>query len=241
MLPQRVAYLDLDSNRVDIEDIPEDITRKFLGGRGINMYLLYRYASPQTVPLSPQNPLIIGPGMLTGLKGISASRSNISGKSPETGLLGDANMGGYFGAFMKRTGIDFLVVTGAAEAPAYIYMDKIGISIKDAADLWGKSTIETNEILQERHSSSSQAMSIGVVGENLVRFAGIINRRKNAAAGLHRLFVPEAGTEGLRQGDLLGGVGLRHQGDQHHARRHRYRPHRRAPGDIGGEVAPHED
>jgi len=182
MLPQRVAYLDLDSNRVDIKDIPEEITRKFLGGRGINMHLLYRHAGPETVPLSPQNPLIIGPGMLTGLKGISASRCNVSGKSPETGLLGDANIGGYFGAFMKRTGIDFLVVTGAAKDPAYIYMDESGISIKDAADLWGKDAIESNEILQERHGDSSQAMSIGTAGENLVRFACIINRRKNAAA-----------------------------------------------------------
>lgn len=182
MLPQRVAYLDLDTKKVDIEDIPEEITRKFLGGRGINMYLLYQHVGPEIAPFSPQNPLIIGPGMLTGLKGISASRSNISGKSPETGLLGDSNIGGYFGAFMKRTGIDFLFITGASEKPVYIHLDGDSISIEDARDLWGKSTIETNTLLQKRHSSSSQSISIGVAGENLVRFACIINRRKNAAA-----------------------------------------------------------
>jgi len=182
MLPQRVAYLDLDTGKVNIENIPEEITRKFLGGRGINMYLLYRHVEPETASFSPQNPLIIGPGMLTGLKGISASRASVSGKSPETGLLGDANIGGYFGAFMKRTGIDFLFITGASEKPVYIYLDGDSISIEDAQDLWGKSTIETNTILQERHGLSSEAISIGVAGENLVRFACIINRRKNAAA-----------------------------------------------------------
>ena len=65
MLPQRVAYLDLDTRKVDIEDIPDEVTRKFLGGRGINMYLLYHHVNPEIAPLSPQNPLIIGPGMLT--------------------------------------------------------------------------------------------------------------------------------------------------------------------------------
>ena len=182
MLPQRVAYLDLDTRKVELKDIPEEITRKFLGGRGINMHFLYRHTRPEIDPLSPENSLIIGPGLLTGLKGISASRCNISGKSPETGFLGDSNMGGDFGAFMKRTGIDFLFITGAAQKPVYIYLDGESISVEDARDLWGKSTIETNTILTKRYGPSSQSISIGVAGENLVRFACIINKRKNAAA-----------------------------------------------------------
>ena len=182
MLPQRVAYLDLNTGKVELKDIPEEITKKFLGGRGINMYLLYQHTKPGIDPLSPENPLIIGPGLLTGLKGISASRSNISGKSPETGLLGDSNIGGDFGAFMKRTGIDFLFITGAAQKPAYIYLDGESISVEDARDLCGKSTIETNTILTKRYGLSSQSISIGIAGENLVRFACIINKRKNAAA-----------------------------------------------------------
>ena len=111
MFSQRIAYLDLSRKKVELGELPEDVSQKFLGGRGVNMYLLYQHTKPETAPLSPENPLIIGPGLLTGLKGIAASRSNISGKSPETDLLGDANIGGYFGAFMKKAGIAFLVVT----------------------------------------------------------------------------------------------------------------------------------
>ena len=181
MLPQRIAYLDLDMRKVEVKEVPEEITRRFLGGRGINIYLLYHSVGPETHPLSPQNPLIIGPGMVTGLKGISASRCNISGKSPESGLLGDSNIGGYFGAFMKRTGIDFLFITGSSSKPVYIYLDKERISIEDARDLWGKSTTETDTILSERYGPASQSISIGVAGENLVRFACIINRKKNTA------------------------------------------------------------
>jgi len=181
VLPQKIAYLNLDTTDVEIKEIPKKITKKFLGGRGINMYLLYNHVKPETDPLSSENPLIIGPGLLTGLKGISASRCNISGKSPETGLLGDSNIGGYFGAFMKRTGIDYLFITGASKRPVYIYLDDEGISIEDAKDLWGKCTTETNTILKKRYGPSSQSISIGIAGENLVRFACIINRKKNAA------------------------------------------------------------
>lgn len=181
MLPQRIAYLDLGSKKVEIRSISEETSKHFLGGRGINIYLLYHGVKPYMDPMSPQNPLIIGPGMITGLRGIGASRCSISGKSPESGFLGDANIGGYFGAYMKRTGIDFLYITGAATEPVYIYIDRDNISIRDARDLWGKSTVATNSILTERYGPGSQSISIGIAGEKKVRFACIINRRKNAA------------------------------------------------------------
>jgi len=196
MLPQRIAYLDLDRMDVEIREIPQEITKKFLGGRGINIYLLYNHVTPDISPFSPKNPLIIGPGLLTGLRGISASRCNISGKSPETGLLGDANMGGHFGAAMKRTGIDCLFITGVAKSPIYIYLDEAGIKVEDARHLWGKCTSETNMVLKKKYGPSSQSISIGIAGENLVRFACIINRRKNAA-----------GRTGL--GCLMGAKGIK--------------------------------
>ncbi len=181
MLLQRIAYLDLASREISVGELPEETTRCFLGGRGINAYLLYHKVNSGTDPLSPENPLIIGPGLVTGLKGIGASRCNISGKSPETGLLGDSNIGGYFGSYMKRTGIDFLFITGKSSKPVYIYMDDRGISIEDAKEVWGKSTVETNRLLTERYGRYSQSISIGVAGENLVRFACIVNRQKNTA------------------------------------------------------------
>jgi aldehyde:ferredoxin oxidoreductase len=181
MLPQRVACVDLGSKNVEIKSIPEETSKRFLGGRGINIHLLYHSVKSETDPMSPQNPLIIGPGMVTGLKGIGASRCNISGKSPESGFLGDANIGGYFGAYMKRTGVDFLFITGAAAEPVYIYMDRENIAIRDASDLWGGSTVATNSILTERYGPGSQSISIGVAGEKTVRFACIVGRRKNTA------------------------------------------------------------
>jgi aldehyde:ferredoxin oxidoreductase len=182
VLPQRVVYLDMATGQTETEEIPEVTTRRFLGGRGINMHLLYHHTTEKTGPLSPENPLIIGAGLLTGLAGLGTSRSSISAKSPETGLLGDANIGGYFGPALRRAGLSHFVITGAAEQPSYLYLDNGRVSIEDARDLWGKSTIETNDILKDRHGSSSEVVSIGLAGENLVRFAAIMHRRKNAAA-----------------------------------------------------------
>ncbi|HIC90776.1 MAG TPA: aldehyde:ferredoxin oxidoreductase [Syntrophaceae bacterium] len=177
----RIAYLDVTTEGVEMKTIPQELTQKFLGGRGINSYLLFNHTKPATDPLSPQNPLIIGPGLLTGLKGISFARCTISGKSPETGLLGDSNIGGHFGAAMKKAGVDHLVVTGASERPIYILINEGEITIEDAHDLWGQDAIRTGEILKEMHGSSVQSLCIGPAGENLVRFACIIHRKKNAA------------------------------------------------------------
>ena len=181
MIPQKVAYLDLTTRKVRVEEVAPQVIRQFLGGRGMNMYLLRRHVIPRSDALAPCSPLIIGPGLLTGFKGLGASRCNISGKSPETGLLGDANIGGYFGAYLKQTGIDYLVITGQAKKPVYVDVSDEGIVIKDATDLWGRSTIETHRTLKERYGEASESLTIGLAGENLVRFACIVSRRKNVA------------------------------------------------------------
>ena len=140
VLPQRVIYLDLDTKKVEIKEISEALTREYLGGRGINMHLLFNHLTPGTDALSPANPLIIGPGLLTGLRGMGTTRCSISGKSPETGLLGDSNIGGNFGAYMKQAGIGYMFITGAAEKPSSIHLDGERVRIVDARDLWGRTT-----------------------------------------------------------------------------------------------------
>ena len=52
----------------------------------------------------PETPLIFGAGNLTGILSLG-SRMNLSAISPETGYLGDANMGGDFGAELRYTGL----------------------------------------------------------------------------------------------------------------------------------------
>ena len=182
MLKQKIAFLDLASGKVELKQIPEELIRKYLGARGINSYLLYNYVDKEVHPLDTENVLIVGCGLLTGVKGMSFARCTISGKSPESGLLGDANIGGKFGETMQKTGISYLVIKGKSKQPVYLVIENETISIKDAKDLWGKSVSQTGLMLKEKHGTKSESLCIGVGGENLVRYAGIFTRRKNTAA-----------------------------------------------------------
>ncbi len=179
---ERIAYIDLSNREVTTRDIPDDLLRKFLGGLGMNAYLLYNHA-PQGVPaLDPRSPLIFGAGILNGYMDISASRFQVSGKSPETGLYGTANAGGFFGPEMKLAGFQHLVITGKAAQPTYLWIHDGRIDFRDASKLWGKDTFDTQQLVMEDLADPEVHVAcIGQAGENLVRFACVMQGLKRAA------------------------------------------------------------
>ena len=99
------------------------------------MYYLTHLAPKGIDPFDQANPLIFGAGLLTGVLG---GRLNVSGKAPESGYLGDSNVGGYFGAELAGTGFSHLVITGKSHSPVYLHIENEKISIRDATHLWGK-------------------------------------------------------------------------------------------------------
>ncbi len=182
MLSRRIAFIDLDNAVVIKEDIPLEWRRKYLGARGINMYLLYSLLGPNCDPLGPENPLIFGSGLLTGVAGFGCARCNISALSPESGNIGDSNIGGGFGGELKYTGFDHLVIGGKSNAPVYILINNDDIQIRDARHLWGKDTWETQEaIKKENNDDRIKVAAIGVAGENLVSMANVMTGQKDAA------------------------------------------------------------
>lgn len=182
VLERKVAFINLTDDSIEIKPVPLDLRKKFLGGRGINMYLLSKSYSPQLDPFSPENPLIFGAGLLTGTLGFG-SRMNITAKSPESGHLGDSNMGGDFGAELVKAGISHLVVTGKNQRPVYLLIRNGEVEIRDAGKLSGLDTVETQKrIRQELGDGKVQVACIGLAGENLVRYAAIRTGMKNAAA-----------------------------------------------------------
>lgn len=177
----KIAFVDLDGSKVNLLTITGEIRRLLLGGRGINMFLLYHLTTADTDPLAPENPVIIGAGLLSGIIGPATSRCSISGKSPETGLLGDSNIGGHFSVAMRRAGLDHLIIRGKAERPVYLLVKDGGVEIKNASELWGKDTIETMQHFKDLYGESSESLCIGQAGENLVRFSGVRHGLKNMA------------------------------------------------------------
>ena len=178
-LQRKTAFINLSTREVDVQDVPLHLRKQFFGGRGLNMYYLTHLAPRGIDPFDAENPLIFGAGLLTGVLG---GRLNVSGKAPESGYLGDSNVGGYFGAELAGTGYSHLVITGKSRTPVYLHIENEKISFKDATHLWGKKTGETQTLIRDDlRDDRVQSVCIGPAGENQVRFACIITGPKNAA------------------------------------------------------------
>jgi aldehyde:ferredoxin oxidoreductase len=177
----KLIVVDLASEKIEIKEMPQELIQNYLGGRGINAYLLYQYTDPSTQPLSSQNPLIVGTGLLTGIKGLNFSRTTITAKSPESGILGDANIGGGFGVNLKKNGFGYVVLKNKAKSPKIVVIKKDKVSLEDADHLWGTDTQKAQELIHDKYPQA-ESLCIGPAGENQVVFSCIINRRKNAAA-----------------------------------------------------------
>ena len=167
-----ILRIDLGSGKISKE--PTSLySESFLGGRGINIKLLHDTIAPGVDPLGPDNVLVFGVGPLGG-SCISAGRTEVTAKSPETGYLGSSNFGGYFASELKYAGYDHIVLTGKADRPVYLWLNNDLVEIRDAASLWGKDTYEVpGPIRQEIDNPDAKILSIGPAGENLVRYASI--------------------------------------------------------------------
>ncbi|UCF91163.1 MAG: aldehyde ferredoxin oxidoreductase family protein [Desulfobacterales bacterium] len=181
-LNRKIAYIDLDKDEIKVEPIPREWRRKFLGGRGLDAYLLYKHTPRGCDPLGPDNVAIISAGLLVGTLASASARTHVMAKSPLTNLTGSANMGGFFAPEMRWAGFDHLVIRGRAKRPVYLYVHDGEIEIRDAAKLWGVGIYDTQDIIRkELGDEETQILCIGPAGENLVRFANVMTGRKNAA------------------------------------------------------------
>lgn len=186
----KLAVVNLTSGKVKIISTPQKLVEKYLGGRGLNMYYLHKLLKPGIDPLSPDNVLIIGAGMLTGTLAPNSSRVNISAKSPESGILGDANIGGFFGAEMRLAGFERLIILGKAPSPVYLYLEDGKLEIRPADQYWGYNVNDTQKRLRQDLGHEIQVACIGRAGERLVRMACVMSGIKNAAGrgGLGAVF-----------------------------------------------------
>jgi len=178
---KRVLRVDLSTGNITDIEIIEDDYRKFLGGAGLACKILLDFGvTAETDPLGPDNILVVMTGPLTGTSGPSTGRFVICTKSPLTDLWGESNSGGKFGPYMKFAGIDGLIITGKAEKPVYLELSEGNITIKDATGLCGKGFFKTEEELKADNPNAS-VLAIGPAGENLVKFACVINDGGRAA------------------------------------------------------------
>jgi aldehyde:ferredoxin oxidoreductase len=176
----RVAWIDLSTGNIEYKGINEEHAKKYIGARGLGVKYVFDNG-PDVEPLSPENLLCVMNGPLTGTNVNMSGRLAVVTKSPLTGTVADAHMGGWTAAKLKWAGFDGLVFKGKASRPVYALVENDTVTLHDASDLWGKGVHETLHILRHRHGEDCDGMAIGPAGENLVRFAGWININDRAA------------------------------------------------------------
>jgi len=171
----KLIRLNLTTGKSQVEEIPRQWLKDFLGGRGLGVKYLYEELKPGVEPLSAENKVIMMMGPLGATTAMSVSRMALATKSPLTGAVSKSIMGGSFGAFLKFAGYDGIIVEGESAKPVYLHIDKEGIHLLDAADLWGLDTQQTHQRLREKHGKSTQVACIGPAGEKLVRYSVLIS------------------------------------------------------------------
>ena len=153
--------------------VTEEEVRKYLGGSGLAAQYLYQCLDPTISPLAPDNPLLFFPGLLTGINIPTACKTSVCGRSPLTGIWNEATVGGHWGAALKKSGYEGMILKGKAANPIYLYLNSDGVIFEDAQTLWGLDTYETSEKIKETYPSV-QIASIGPAGENLVSISAIV-------------------------------------------------------------------
>ena len=115
----KILRVNLSSGKISTEPTA-DYAQKFLGGRGINEWILYNEVKPEVSPFDPDNKLIFGAGLLCGTLSPTASRLSVETKHPGTNGIGSANVGGLFASELKFAGYDHIIFEGKADKPVYL-------------------------------------------------------------------------------------------------------------------------
>ena len=177
----KIARINLTEEKISFESLDLNMASKFIGASGFAIRFLIDEIDPTIDPFSPENKLIIMTGALTGTIVPGANKFAVAAKSPLTMGYGEAHAGGFWGVELKRAGYDGLIIEGKAEKPVYIYIKDNLIEIRNAVNLWGKSTSKTDEIIKDIHKDRGvRVFSIGIGGENLVRYACIVTEERIA-------------------------------------------------------------
>ena len=177
----KILRVDLTSGNITEESPKEEDRKMFLGGSGLATKYLFDEVPKGADPLGPENELIFMAGPLTGTESPSAGRYCVVTKSPLTGFWGEANSGGNWGVYLKISGFDGIIFKGISPKPVYLVIDDGKAELRDAKHLWGKGVSETDRLIKEELGEDCDVAVIGIAGENLVRYAAIINDVHRAA------------------------------------------------------------
>ncbi|MEN6461734.1 MAG: aldehyde ferredoxin oxidoreductase family protein [Syntrophomonas sp.] len=209
----QLLRVNLTNGKITKEPLDPIDARDYIGTRGLGTRIWIRECDATIDPLSPENKMIMMTGPLTGTLAVSSSRYEVVCKGPLTGTIAASNSGGYFGSELKYAGYDGIIFEGQSEKPVYLWINDDEVELRSAEHLWGKGCHETTELLLAETNPKARVNCIGQAGENLVKFAAIMNDFARAAArtgvgtvmGSKKLkAVAVRGTKGIKIADPKG-------------------------------------
>lgn len=177
---EKLLRINLTTNEIKVEPLNLEIAKKFIGARGLGTKILLDEIDPSVDPLSSENKLVIMTGPVTGAAVPTGGRYVVVTKSPLTGMIACSNSGGEWGAKLKYSGYDGIIIEGKSNTPKYLYINDDKVELLNAHNIWGKTSTETDSFFKENYSQAS-VLNIGPGGENLSLMAAIINDTDRAA------------------------------------------------------------
>jgi len=172
--------VNLTEKDFQLESVPMELMEKFLGGRGLGVKVLSNEVDPLVDPLSPDNKLIFVSGPLVGTGAVTGASCNVVTKSTLSGTVACAKLRGHFGAELKYSGLDMIIVEGKSESPVILCILDDKISIQPGPEYWGRTTSETENMFKKGLNDKWAAretylLCIGPAGERLLPLANVIN------------------------------------------------------------------
>ncbi|MEE9334399.1 MAG: aldehyde ferredoxin oxidoreductase family protein [Granulosicoccaceae bacterium] len=179
---QKVLRVDLTAATIKTEPLNMEWADQYLGSRGLGSKYLIEGMDPTADAMSPENMLIFATGPLTGTACSTSGRYSVVTKGPLTNAIACSNSGGKFGAELKFAGYDLLILQGKSPTPVYLMIQDDKVELLPAEQYWGTTVWHTEETIKEQHSDPQiKVASIGVAGEQGVRYACIVNDLHRAA------------------------------------------------------------
>jgi len=177
----KILRINLYDNRITTEPTLK-YAKEWMGSSGIAIKILYDEVKSWVTPYDPANKIIFGIGALIGTSAPGANKICISTLGPVTGGWASSCCDSHLGGQLKFAGYDLVIVEGRARKPVYIWINDDQVEIRDATQIWGKTTGETLDILRkENNDPNLHTLSIGPAGENLNKGACVIQDKSRAA------------------------------------------------------------
>ncbi len=178
----KILEIDLSKGTILKKPLDLSLVQDYLGGRGLAFRIFFDETDPLCDPLGPENVIVIATSPLIGTRAPTACRGHMVFKSPLTGLVGSSNCGGTWAHTFKSSGFDVLVIKGNASEPVMIDVQTDQVRIAPQNKLWGLDVHETTDRLTEEAEPGKRPriLCIGPAGENLVRFASVLNDKNRA-------------------------------------------------------------